>query len=113
MTKYKEFFQLMIADNKELFDEFNLAHSGYDLNPQRNQDKFNEIGSKVMKVIKEYEGKLCGHSEGAGYASFSGNLAQKFQDEVRRAFPKIDCVGIIATPPAGGPAFSLKKINLL
>jgi hypothetical protein len=83
------------------------------------QGEFNEIGSKVQSVIRTWEDKLCGRSEGSGYASYSGGLAQKFQDRIRKAFPLIDNVGLIIQNPqptisnaAETDGFQLKKINL-
>lgn len=115
VTKYQEYFQMMIEENKTLFDEFKNLHDRYGLEEEKLQEEFNKVGSKVQSVIRHWEDKLCGHSEGSGYANYSGGLAQKFQDEVRKMFPLIDNVGIIReTPPTISPApeFNLKKINL-
>lgn len=107
MTKYKEYFDMMLRENKELFDEFRGIHDKYGMEQDKLQNEFNKIGGKVLNVIRTWEDKLCGRSEGSGYASYSGGLAQKFQDEIRKVFPMIDNVGIIPEP-----VFSLKKINL-
>lgn len=116
MTKYQEYFKLMLENNKPLFDEFKTIHDKYGLEQDKLQDEFNKIGSQVQSVIRTWEDKLCGRSEGSGYASYSGNLAQKFQDEIRKAFPFIDNIGIIReTSPVVIPqenSFTLKKINL-
>src|SRR5260370_34505763 len=108
MTTYKEYYDRMVSQNKDLFDEFKQIHDRYGLEKDKLEREFNEIGAKVQKVIREWEDRLCGRSEGSGYASFTGSLAQKFQDEVRLSFPFIDSVGIIVEEPA----FNLKKINL-
>ncbi len=117
MTKYKEYFDRMISSNKDLFDEFKQIHDRYGMEQEKLQDEFNRVGAKVQTIIRQWEDKLCGRSEGSGYASFTGSLAQKFQDEIRREFPFIDSVGIIvkSTPAvaiAEEPIFELKKINL-
>jgi len=109
VTKYKEYFDLMIAKNKTLFDEFKAVHDKYGLEPEKFQKEFNKIGEKVQILIHEWEDKLCGRSETNGYASYSGNLAQKFEDEIRKMFPEIDNIGIIVEEV---PLFSIKKINL-
>lgn len=101
----------MISNNKELFDEFKKIHDKYGVEQELLQDEFNRIGSQVQSVIRTWEDKLCGRSEGSGYASFTGGLAQKFQDEIRAHFPMIDNVGIIRET-VEIPLFSLKKINL-
>jgi len=72
-----------------------------------------KVGADVLKVIHEWEGRLCSHSEKAGYANYTGNLAEKFQQEVKNHFPLIDHIGIIvkkSLPIKSG--FSLKKISL-
>jgi hypothetical protein len=124
MTKYKETVQKMLAENKDIFDKFRLIHDRYGFEGDSLQEEFNTLGKEVMKIIREYENKLCNRSEGNGYASFTGNLAQKFMDEIRNVFPLIDRVGIIvikkpASPPLtipnlspNKPQFNLKKITL-
>ena len=102
-TKYKEFVDLMIKNNQEIFDQFKTLHDQYGLNPDELQEKFNKEGAKVVRIVREWEDKLCRRSEGSGYGSYSGNLAEKFQSEVRKIFPQIDAVGIIV--------FSIKKIT--
>jgi hypothetical protein len=107
VTKYKEYYDRMIEAHRELFDEFKQIHDRYGMEREKLQDEFNKVGAKVQAVIRTWEDKLCGRSEGSGYASFTGGLAQKFQDEIRKNFPFIDSVGIISEPQ-----FNLKKINL-
>ena len=85
---------MMVDQNKELFARFQQIHDEYALNPQVNKAKFNEIGSEMQDIIRHYEHILCGKSESGGYGKFSSNLSQKFWDEVRKDFPKIDFVGI-------------------
>lgn len=106
MTKYKEFFQKMLDNNKDLFASFRKIHDQYQVDPDAFQEQFNIRGKKVQKVIREWEQKLCGRSEGSGYAAFAGNLAEKFWGEVRAMFPMIDHVGLETKK------FDVKKINL-
>lgn len=103
-TKYKEYFELMLKNNKDLFAHFQEVHDRYALDPENNQDEFNKIGSDVQYALREWEDKLCNRSEGSGYGSYSGRLAESFQNEARRQFPQIDKIGIIT--------FSLKKIKV-
>ena len=106
MTKYKEYFDKMVSENKGAFDDFTRMHFEYSIDNDKNQEKFNEEGEKINKIIHEYEDKLCKHSEGAGFGKYTSNLAEKFQEEVRSHFPLIDHIGIIVNK------FSLKKIKL-
>lgn len=117
MTKYKEYFDKMVSENKDAFDNFTRAHFEYSIDNDKQslasdakiQEKFNEEGEKIIKIIHKYEDKLCRHSEGAGFGKYTSNLAEKFQDEVRSHFPLIDHIGIVV---AQSPKFSLKKIKL-
>ncbi len=99
----------MLDENQTLFADFKEIHDRYSLNGEKWQERFNQKGKEVLKIIHEYENRLCHHSEGGQYAKFAGNLAEKFQALVRTAFPMIDHIGIISKKE---PDFNLKKINL-
>lgn len=105
-TKYKEYYDKMVEENKDLFDKFIKSHFEYSIDQNENQEKFNEIGAKVLDVIHEWENRLCKTSEGAGYSNYTGGLAEKFQGEIRSHFPLIDHVGIVVNK------FTIKKIKL-
>ena len=111
MTKYQEYFKRMIEENKSAFDTFRLIHDKYALaeNSDSLQEEYNREGGKILKLIHDWENKLCSQSEKGGYGVYTGNLAEKFQAEVKKVFPMIDHVGIIVkkTTP-----FILRKINL-
>jgi hypothetical protein len=94
MSKYKKYFSEMISENKELFEQFQIIHQSYSLNPEINQDKFNQIGKDVLDVIREYERKLCRQQERGQFGKYSQNLSDKFWSVIRIYFPKIDRVGI-------------------
>ena len=98
MTKYRAYFQKMLEENKEVFDEFTKIHFEYSLDPDKHQEVFNKEGEKIIIIIKDYENRLCKSSEKAGYANYTGNLAEKFQIEVKSHFPLIDHIGIIPEP---------------
>lgn len=106
MTKYKEYLNKMLEENKEIFDKFAKLHLDYSLEEEKYQDEFNREGEKILKIVHEWEDKLCKQSEKAGYSSYTGGLSEKFQAEVRAHFPLIDHIGIIVNK------FSLKKIKL-
>jgi hypothetical protein len=119
MAKYKEYFRRMLEVEKELFDSFKRLHDEYALNPDKYQEQFNQEGEKVLKVIHDWENKLCMQSEKGGYGNFTTSLAEKFWGEIRKEFPEIDNVGIILQNDAKPePAlatqniFVIKKINL-
>jgi hypothetical protein len=95
MTKYQEYYKKMLEVNKKLFDSFASVHADYGMDQDKWQEKFNEIGGEVLKIIHDWENKLCAHSEKAGYGNYTGGLAEKFQQEIKNHFPLIDHVGII------------------
>lgn len=94
MTKYKEFYDLMIKQNKEDFDEFKKVHDKFMEDPEKYKDKFNRLGSDILDIIRDYENRLCRQSDNAGNSKFTTALAEKFQSEVKSHFPKISSVGI-------------------
>ena len=96
----------MIETNREAFGEFRKIHALYGMDQDRWQEKFNKEGEKIVKLVKEWENKLCKQSEKAGYGNYTGTLAGKFQSEVKKEFPLIDHVGLIIK------RFTIKKIDL-
>ncbi len=119
MTKFKEFYERMIENNKELFDKFIKLHREYSMDQDSLQEKFNQEGSVVVAVIREWEGKLCSTSERAGYGNYTTNLSEKFWEEVRKNFPLIDYVGVIVKNKKEDKVFktkdnlfNIKKIKL-
>lgn len=106
VTKYKEYYDRMTSENKAVFDDFAKLHANYGMDNDKFQEQFNSEGANILKLVHEWENKLCSHSEKSGYSSYSGGLAEKFQTEVRSHFPLIDHIGIIVKK------FSLKQIKL-
>jgi hypothetical protein len=94
MTKYQIVFTEMTNENKDLFVKFKDIHDKYAENDIKYQAEFNQIGETVMEVIRKYENRLCGRTEGGKYGKFSSNLSDKFRAMVRVVFPKIDYIGI-------------------
>ncbi|KKQ37358.1 MAG: hypothetical protein US53_C0020G0011 [Candidatus Woesebacteria bacterium GW2011_GWA1_37_7] len=104
MTKYKDYFEKMLRENKDSFDTFRKVHMDYSLDQQKFQALFNEEGGKIQKILREYENRLCANTERGIYNRYSTNLSEKFQNEVRKHFPLIDRIGIVIEK------FSLKKL---
>ncbi len=94
MTKYQKYFQEMMAKNDYLFGEFKKIHDLYAMDPPKYQNEFNKLGKEVVEEIREWERKLCNHSERGQFGVFSSNLAEKFWEAIRTYFPKIDFVGV-------------------
>lgn len=93
MAKYKQFYDEMVANNKDLFDHFKQLHDRYAQDKETWRDQFNTEGAKVQDIIRRYENRLCGRSENSGYGSYTSTLADKFWGEVRKTYPMIDFVG--------------------
>jgi len=98
----------MLSQNKKFFDEFKLIHDKFALDQDRCQNEYNEIGSKALLIIKDWEDRLCKQSEKAGYSTFTGGLAEKFQAEIRRNFAMIDWIGVLNK--SSEKDFVLKKL---
>jgi hypothetical protein len=95
MTKYKEVVNDMIEYNKEVFTDFKKLHDKFQEDPKEYQSEFNNEGEKILRIIRRYENILCGKSESGKYGKFSSSLSDKFWNEVRIHFPKIDAVGTL------------------
>jgi len=94
MTKYKEFYEMMIKAHAEEFAAFKKVHDDYIIDPKKWQDKLNDLGRDIQDIIHEYENRLCRQSEGAGNSKFTTALADKFHAEVKSHFPKVDFIGL-------------------
>jgi hypothetical protein len=95
MTKYREYFERMLVNEKDKFDKFIKLHMQYSMDQDSLQERFNKEGGEIVAVIREWESKLCSTSEKAGYGGYTSKLSEKFWEEVRKSFPLIDYVGVI------------------
>lgn len=93
-AKYREYFDMMVKDNKELFENFKDIHDHYVMEPQKYQKIFNQYGQEILDVVQEYENRLCSKTEGGGYGKFSTGLSEKFRLEVKNYLPKINSIGL-------------------
>jgi len=94
MTKHEQYYMQMVDENMELFGQFQDIHDKYVLDPASWQIKYNAIGEKIVEIIREWDRRLCSHSERGVYSKYSAQLADKFWTLVRKDFPKIDFVGV-------------------
>lgn len=93
-AKYQQVFLEMLSQNQALFDSFRQVHDNYSKDPQKYQAEFNEVGEQVLDVVRRYENRLCNNSQNSGFGKFSTHLSDKFQSQVKAAFPKINLVGL-------------------
>lgn len=92
--KFKQYFNQMFEENRELFMRFKLIHDDYVQNRSKHMESFNKEGAKVVAIITDWENKLCGHMEKGSNAVFSSKLAEKFRLEIKKYYPYIDFVGV-------------------
>lgn len=93
-AKFKQVYDLMIEQNKVAFEEFKKLHDNFVTDPKKYQEQFNREGYDIQDIIRKYENILCGKSENGGYGKFSANLAEKFHQEIKKDFSKIDYIGL-------------------
>jgi hypothetical protein len=93
MSKYKQVFEMMLKQNQEDFDNFQMVHDNFLKDPKKWKEEFDHQGRDIQDIIRRYENILCGKSENSGYGKYSTELSAKFQQEIRKLFPKIDFVG--------------------
>jgi len=112
MVRYKEYVKKMLDENESLFEQFRTVHDKYARDDVKYQAQLNQIGEKVLEVVKEYENRVCANTE-RSYSQYSANLAEKFQNEIRRVFPMFDFIGVkiktVRSAPNVSP-FKLKKL---
>lgn len=94
MVKYKKIFDEMVRQNKQVFEEFKEIHDQFAVQPNKWRTVFNTKGEEIQMIIRRYENRLCSKSENGGFGKFSGTLAEKFWEEIRKNFPKIDEIGV-------------------
>ncbi|HVA96642.1 MAG TPA: hypothetical protein VND99_03225 [Candidatus Acidoferrales bacterium] len=94
MVKYKQQVSDMLSAHEPLFAEFKKIHDEYVKDPKKWQEEFNEIGMQITPIIRRWENSLCARSESGKYGSFSSKLADKFREEIKLHFPKIDYIGM-------------------
>lgn len=93
-AKFKEYFDMMLKENKELFENFKDIHDHYTLEPEKYQKIFNDYGREILEVVQDWENRLCSKSEGSGYGKYTLNLSEKFRAEIKKYLPKINSIGL-------------------
>ena len=94
MPKYRDYFKQMIAEHETEFKAFKPIHDSYVLDPAKNQTEFNQKGEAILRLIEEYENRLCSHAERGEFGKFSHRTADAFRAEVRKFLPKYEDIGL-------------------
>lgn len=93
-TKYNEYYQKMVAENRQLFDEFLKMNDLFREDPEKNADQFHQVGQKVVDKVRDFDRRLCSAMGRGVYSTYSQKLSEKFWDLVRKDFDQIDMVGV-------------------
>ncbi|MEA2056283.1 MAG: hypothetical protein U9O78_01000 [Patescibacteria group bacterium] len=93
-AKYRQLFEEMKQENALLFEKFGKIHDAYQQNREKNQDKFHQVGKKVVAIIRDWERRLCSGMGRTRYGHYSAGVAEKFWDLARKEFKLIDMVGV-------------------
>ena len=93
-TKYNEYYQRMVAENRQLFDDFLKIQDSFRVNPEANTAKFHEVGQKVVDKIRDFDRRLCSAMGRGVFSTYSQKLSEKFWDLARKDFDQIDMVGV-------------------
>jgi len=94
MVKYKEFFKLMVDQNKEQFQRFMILCQDYIKDKDGLKDDFDKEGREVRDIVEYWERKLCKQMEGGKNGVYSTTLSDKFRAEVKKIFPPYDEIGL-------------------
>jgi hypothetical protein len=93
-TKYREYYQKMVAENQQLFTDFLKIHDQFVQNPDQYETAFHELGQKVVDKIRDYDRRLCSAMGRGVFSTYSQQLSEKFWGLAREDFAKIDMVGV-------------------
>ncbi len=94
MTKYKQYYQDMLAKNQALFADFKKTHDLFATNRLKYQDEYNAKGEIIIEIIRDWEKRLCLKMENGKNGAYSSNLAEKFRAEVKKFLPLVDLIGV-------------------
>jgi hypothetical protein len=93
-TKYREYYQRMVAENRQLFDEFLKVNDAFKSDSVAHADEFHLVGQKVVDKVRDFDRRLCSAMGRGVFSTYSQKLSEKFWDLVRQDFDQIDMVGV-------------------
>ena len=94
-AKYQQYLNQMYEENEDTFAAFRQLHDLYSSDKKQWQEKFNQEGKPILRIIEDYEKRLCSQMESGYNASYSNRLAEKFREAVKKDYPLIDFIGVI------------------
>jgi len=93
-TKYREYYEKMVAENRQLFDNFLEINASFKQDPKNSAAKFHQVGQQVVDKIRDYDRRLCSAMGRGVFSTYSQKLSEKFWDLARQDFDQIDMVGV-------------------
>lgn len=93
-TKYQQYYDLLLQNNRALFDKFKPIHDRFNPNDQTTVDEFHRVGRDVLDAIRSYERRLCSGMERTNNSVYSNQVAEKYWNLIRQDFPLIDQIGV-------------------
>lgn len=93
-AKYKDFYQQMMTKHGAEFAAFKTVHDKFRLDRKKWRKQFDLLGKPLVRVIEEWERRLCSGMERGDNARYSMNLSEKFWGEIKRELPMIELVGV-------------------
>lgn len=93
-TKYREYYQRMVAENRQLFDEFLKINDAFKQDSVAHAAEFHQIGQRVVDKVRDFDRRLCSAMGRGVFSTYSQKLSEKFWDLVRQDFDQIDMVGV-------------------
>lgn len=94
MVKYKQYYQQMVDEHTELFAQFKQIHDEFVIDRETWSEQFNQVGQKVVDIIRVWDRRLCSAMNRGVYSSYSQQLSEKFWIEVKKHYSHIDLVGV-------------------
>lgn len=88
--KFKKQIETMLAENKDLFSEYEKLEENYAKNPSKYKEELGEMRRKLLRIMRKHEDRLCARTENTKYANYSENLAMLFWQDIRAIFPNVE-----------------------
>lgn len=95
-TKYKQYYTLMATKHEPVLTAFKVAHDAYQADPKNSsvESTFHQQGHQVVRIMRDWERRLCSGMERGNNSVYSARLAEKFWEEIKKEYPLIDKVGV-------------------
>jgi hypothetical protein len=95
-AKYLQFYELMMEQKGDLFEEFKPVHDAFQKNrdDKAAEEAFHKEGLRVVDVVRDWDRRLCAGMGKGQFSQYTQKLSETFWDRVRKDLPLIDLVGV-------------------